>query len=98
MMMFAMVSLLVGMVLGQRFSVLILVPGIGLALVVTIVAGIARADAAWPIILTSAAVITSLQIGYLAGIAIRHLLVAGRARRSHANPLNASMPARRPAH
>ena len=98
MMMSAMVSLLVGMVLGQRFSVLILVPGIGLALVVTIVAGIARADAAWPIILTSAAVVTSLQIGYLAGTALRHLLVAGRASRSHASSLDVQIPARRPAH
>jgi hypothetical protein len=98
MMVFVVLSLLVGMVLGQRFKVLVLVPAIGLALLVTIVAGIARADALWPIVLMSAAVIASLQLGYLAGTGIRHLIVAARASRLRAGTLGTSLPARHSAH
>jgi hypothetical protein len=91
------VSLLIGMVLGQRFKVLVLVPGIGLALVVTIVAGIARTDSAWQIVVTSAAVVASLQNRLSRGH--RHPSPdRSRARNPSARRVAcASMPARHPA-
>jgi hypothetical protein len=88
------ISLLVGMVLGQRFKVLILVPGIGLALIFTIAAGVARADGAGTIVLMATAVITSLQIGYLVGTGIRQFSAAARASRPRATSMGGSIPAR----
>jgi hypothetical protein len=97
-MLLVLVSLLIGMVLGQRFKVLVLAPGIGLALIVTITVGLARADALWAIAVMSIAVVSSLQIGYLLGTGIRHLIVAARASRLRTGALGGSMPARHPAH
>jgi hypothetical protein len=97
MMTLSMVSLLVGMVLGQRFKVLVLLPAIALALVLALGGGIVRADSAWWIVLGSAAAAVSLQIGYLIGVGIRHVLVAAQASRSPATSLTGSS-ARRPAH
>jgi hypothetical protein len=75
----ALIGLLVGVVLGQRFKVLVLVPGIGLALVFAIAVGVADADGGWTIVLMAMTAITSLQIGYLAGIGIRHFRTTARA-------------------
>jgi hypothetical protein len=76
---------LIGAVLGLRYKVLVLVPAIGCALLVTLVTGIARAEGAWAILAASAAVATVVQIGYLAGTLTR-FTVAGtrRAGRRHA--------------
>jgi len=98
MMTLAMVSLLVGMVLGQRFTVLVLMPTSLIALAFAIGAGVARADTAWWILLTAATAAASLQMGYFIGIAIRHGLVAARASRSPATSLTGSAPTRHPAH
>jgi membrane protein DedA with SNARE-associated domain len=92
------VCLLVGVALGQRFKVLVLVPGSGLAFIAVVLVGIARAEAAWTMVLMSIGVVVSLQIGYLAGAAIRRLLVAARASRLRTSLLGASMQARHPAH
>jgi hypothetical protein len=97
MMTLAMVSLLVGMVLGQRFKVLVLMPTIAIALVFAIGAGMAHADTVWWIVLMAAAAATSLQIGYLIGIGIRYVLVAAQAGRSPATSLTGSASTRRPA-
>jgi hypothetical protein len=97
MMTLAMVSLLVGMVLGQRFKVLVLMPTIAIALVFAIGAGMAHADTVWWIVLMAAAAATSLQIGYLIGIGIRYVLVAAQAGRSPVTSLTGSASTRRPA-
>jgi hypothetical protein len=74
------ISFLLGMVLAQRFRVVVLYPAIALALVFTISAEIARAVGGWTIVLNAATIIASLQLGYLTGIAIRHfVVVVGRA-------------------
>jgi hypothetical protein len=75
----ALIGLLIGVVLGQRFKVLVLVPGIGLSLVFAIAAGVADADGGWTIVLMVTTAIASLQIGYLAGIGIRHFGTTARA-------------------
>jgi hypothetical protein len=98
MMMLAILSLLAGMVLGQRFKVLILIPAIAASLIVAVAAGIARADDIWSIVMMAVLAATSLQIGYLGGTAIRVMIVATRAsRRRHAS-LQASATVQRPAH
>jgi hypothetical protein len=68
---FAIISVLAGIVLGLRYKVLILFPAVVLAMVFSVIVGIARADHLWPIILTTVISGTSVQVGYLAGITIR---------------------------
>jgi predicted Na+-dependent transporter len=86
-------NLLAGLVLGQRFKVLVLVPAIVLALLVAIGAGIARGDGVWSTALMAGAVGMALQIGYLAGLFIGHIPALGRARRT-ASSLPGSAPPR----
>lgn len=94
----AILSLLCGMVLGQRFKMLILAPASFLALVLAVGAGIARAETPWTIALAAAALITCLQSGYLLGLGIRHLLPLARAKRERAASFPSSLPARRSVH
>jgi lipid-binding SYLF domain-containing protein len=98
MMTLALISLLVGMVLGQRFRVLVLIPAFAIGLALTIGAGIVGADAAWSTALMAAVTTISLQIGYFAGIGIRRLTVAVRASRLRIASPAGSAPTRRPAH
>lgn len=97
-MLLAILSLLVGMLLGQRFTVLILAPAILLTLLIAVGAGIARAEVPSTIGLTAAAAIACLQISYLLGAGIRHLMVVARASRMRAASFANSSPVRRPAH
>jgi hypothetical protein len=90
-------SLLAGLVLGQRFRVLVLLPAIALALLVAVGDGMARADGIWWTALMAAAAVTALQIGYLIGLGIRHIPVLGQTDR-RATSLSGSAPARRGVH
>jgi hypothetical protein len=92
------ISLLAGMVLGQRFKVLILLPAIGFAVIVAIGAGIAQGDHFWSIVLLAVAVTVALQIGYLLGTGIRSFIVAGRASRLFRPSVPTPAAVRRPAH
>jgi hypothetical protein len=96
-MLLAIFTFLVGAVLGQRFTVLVLVPAILVTLGVAIGLGIARAQAPGTIVLVTIAAITCLQIGYLFGLAIRRL-IRGRASRLRSASFADSPQARRPAH
>jgi hypothetical protein len=69
---------LVGVLLGLHFKVLILVPVIGLAWAVIVAVGIASVEAFWQLGLALAAAV-SVQLGYLAGIMVRHVFDAARA-------------------
>jgi hypothetical protein len=91
MMTLTILSLLAGLILGQRFKVLVLVPAIPLALLLAVGTGITRADGFWWTALMAVAGCTALQIGYLLGLAIRPLPVIGRAGRTS---LSGSAPAR----
>jgi hypothetical protein len=90
------ISLLVGMVLAQRFKVLVLFPVIALALVFAGGAAMARPDATWSFIVTSLLTIVGLQAGYLFGIGVRHLMVLVRVSRYRAASLANSLPPRSP--
>jgi hypothetical protein len=63
-------GLLTGVLLGLRFTVLILVPVLMLALILTISVDIAREIGFWWIVLDMFVVSTALQMGYLAGAAL----------------------------
>jgi hypothetical protein len=77
-------GLMIGMVLGQRFKLLILLPAITLGLLGTVILGVARADDAWSIVGRGVLLSTALQIGYLIGTVIRALMVAIRGARIYA--------------
>lgn len=99
MILLSMVSFLVGALLGQRFKVMVLMPAITIVLVLAVGTGVTLDYTAWSIVLTAAAASTSLQIGYLIGIGIHHVLMAALSSRS--SPLTShtgSTPARHPAH
>jgi hypothetical protein len=67
-------SLLGGLVLGLRFRVLILVPVIIAGIVVIAIAGIGLRAAVWPIVIAVAVNAVGLQVGYLIGICMAHVL------------------------
>ncbi len=92
---FAILSFLLGAVLGHRFKVLVLVPAIAVGLVVTIGIGIARADDVWLIGLTGALISACIQIGYLCGATIFSLVVAARATRIRDRTFTFKQPALR---
>jgi len=69
---FLFVCLLAGLLLGQRFKVLVLVP----AAAVVLALSFAGAETHWPIALTAVAAMICLQIGYLLGLGLRHVLSA----------------------
>jgi hypothetical protein len=82
MMTLSMISLLVGAVLGQRFKIIVLIPAFAIVLVLAVGTGVAQAQTAWSIVLTAAAAATCLQIGYLVGIGVHHVLAAALSKRS----------------
>jgi hypothetical protein len=88
-------SFTAGMVLGQRFKVLILLPAIGVAIIAATGAGIARGDHAWSIVLLVVAVTVALQIGYLIGTGVQSFLLATRASRHHSTSVPTDAAARR---
>src|SRR5277367_4961760 len=73
------ISLLIGMVLAQRFKVFALVPAMAVVILLAIGAEVARDAGFWPTALSAVLAMVSVQIGYLAGMAVRTLLAAGRA-------------------
>ena len=92
------ISLLVGMVLAQRFKVLVLFPAILLTLFLATGAAIVRTQQLdWMLGLTALTTVVGLQVGYLAGIGVRHLTVLARTSRRPIGPLTSSIPPHRPA-
>ena len=97
-MLLATLMFLVGMLLGQRFTMLILAPAILLAVVIAVGAGIAGGQTPGMITLLTVAAVACLQIGYLLGVVVLQLTTAGRASRHSSGSLADSPPARRTAH
>jgi hypothetical protein len=78
-----------GAILSLRYNVLVLVPAVAFAMLFAIIAGVARADSFWSIVLMTAALGAAVQIGYLAGIAINaviELIRAALSRGRHHEP------------
>jgi hypothetical protein len=95
---FGLISLLAGMVLGQRFKVLAVVPAMAASSVVAIGFGIAHSEGPGGTVLLAALAVASLQIGYLAGIAIRYALAATRTSGLHTASVDGPQPTRHAAH
>jgi hypothetical protein len=74
----AVIGIAVGIVLGLRYKILILVPAVLFAMTVAVVIGVARADSVWSIVLMTSAVVTAVQLGYLAGAVIHAVIIAIR--------------------
>ena len=78
MVMLSIISVLFGAVLAQRFKVFILIPATGIVFLAAIGAGVAQAYSVWWSILTIAAAGASLQVGYVIGLGMLHVLEAPR--------------------
>lgn len=95
MMLLTLLTLLIGMLLGQRFTVLVLLPATLLTLIIGVGLGIADSERPGHIGLTILAAIACLQVSYLLGAGIRYLLAPGRERQIHAASTAHSWLARR---
>lgn len=71
----AVIGVAVGIVLGLRYKVLILVPAIMFAMISAIIVGIAHAERFWSIVLMTLELIAAVQLGYLAGT-VTHAAIA----------------------
>jgi hypothetical protein len=71
----AVIGIVVGIVLGLRYKVLILVPAAMFAMISAIIIGVAHADGLWSIVLMTVELITAVQLGYLAGT-VTHMAIA----------------------
>jgi hypothetical protein len=69
---------IVGLSLGLRFKVLILVPAIGFAAAIIAAGGIAGGDSLWHLALVIAVATISFQVGYLGGTVVRHAFLMRR--------------------
>jgi hypothetical protein len=92
---FGLISLLTGMVLGQRFKILVLVPAFAISLPAVIGIGMSHYGEPGPALLLAALAVAGLQMGYLIGGAIRYALAAERASEVRSASLHDSAPARR---
>jgi hypothetical protein len=63
-----------GIILGLRCNVLVLVPTVTFVMMLAGTVGIARADGAWSVILTTASLGVTVQLGYLAGMTTRAMI------------------------
>jgi hypothetical protein len=83
------ISFLIGVILGLRFKVIVLVPAFGLALALIAVSGIVMEEGLWRPVSTAVAVATFLQLGYICGSILRIAFYRTRV----ADHGRASMPA-----
>ncbi len=72
----AVIGGLAGIVLGLRYKVLILVPAVMLAMLSSMLVGVAHADRFWSIVLMTVELIIAVQLGYLAGIVTNAVITA----------------------
>jgi hypothetical protein len=72
----AIIGVAIGVVLGLRYKVLILVPALISAMLFAIGVGIVRAESFWSIVLTAVALVTAVQLGYLVGSVIHAAIAA----------------------
>jgi hypothetical protein len=79
MLILAIVSFLIGVSLGLRFTVLILVPAIGLALALVAANGIVAEEGIWRLVSSMVVVATFVQLGYLGGNVLRSVIFGARA-------------------
>ncbi|HVY57320.1 MAG TPA: hypothetical protein VHA77_05670 [Xanthobacteraceae bacterium] len=74
-------SVLLGAVLGLRFTVLIVIPAAMIAFVLALVTSVLRESGLAETIFLVVAVEAALQVGYLCGVMVRYTISAARAPR-----------------
>jgi hypothetical protein len=77
----AIVGLLIGTILGQRWKVLVLGPAILLILILAVGAAAVGTNAPWSVGFSAVMAVVGLQLGYLFGLGIRYLKLLARANR-----------------
>jgi hypothetical protein len=85
------IGVLIGGLLGLRFTVYALVPAIGLALGYVAVEGISGGGTVWHVVAAMAVITIALQLGWSVGCAVRFM-----ARTRHANDIEAATHDRSP--
>ena len=75
-------AVLIGTVLGLRFTVWILVPGIAFALFAAVATGVAHRHGLGAVALAMLLCAVGLQLGYLFGAATRYVMTAARSPRA----------------
>jgi hypothetical protein len=88
----AVVSALLGAVLGLRFKVLILVPTVSIGLFVILGGGLVLHNSLTRVALAATLMATCLQVGYLAGIGIQAFLLWARISRRYQSVREARLP------
>jgi hypothetical protein len=88
MIIYSIVALLLGLVLGQRFKVLILLPAASFVLLGAIAITMAHAGSLLDFVVLSALALTTLEVGYLVGSGLRVVLAAARISRRRAPVLD----------
>jgi hypothetical protein len=97
MMMAAVISVLVGMALGQRFKVWVLPPILVLTIFLATVAALMGVGV-WVAAAAGLTMVVGFQFGYLLGIGLRHLMAVGRANRLRRAVSGGLFATRSPAH
>jgi hypothetical protein len=64
-------GILVGIALGLRFKVFVLVPAFALAVIFALTIRIAHSDSFWSVVLAMVIIWLNIQLGYLVGIFLR---------------------------
>jgi hypothetical protein len=87
-------GVLLGAVLGLRFKMFALVPGMLLGLMIAGVRGIAHGDGIWHIAATMVLVVVAIQLGFLAGSVVANVANIKRCgtRRGHSVSTGISRP------
>jgi hypothetical protein len=89
----AIVHTLIGAVLGLRFKVMVLVPMFAISLIAIAGVNAALGAGLWMAVIEMVIAVTSAQVGYLGGAAIRLFLAAPRgAAAEHTSPNTVSRP------
>ena len=98
MMMYMILSIFCGAVLGIRFKVLILFPAILVCLAIDASIAAAHGSGLWPTLIALALSVTGLQLGFLGGLSARYFVAASRppARRPPGGSCNRLCPPNNP--
>jgi hypothetical protein len=91
-------SLLLGLLLAQRFRAVVLVPATGFVGIGALTFSIASSGPAWGAILIIVAAATSLQFGYLLGLGANMVVVGAFESRLRRSLSNSGRATQRPAH
>jgi hypothetical protein len=85
------IYLLIGSLLAQRFKVFVLLPALAVTIVLAVTLGHHHGYSAWQILIAAVEDIVCLQLGYLAGAGINHVLTTVFAGSLHHRTLDGSV-------